>query len=109
MRRSKVLAALVGLVTGLFALALGPVASAQTGYPPGPCTVTVGPRRTRDRHAETGPAGAGRPAQSGGAPIRTVRSDGITRSARSRVCEMSSALRWSEPSARCRASTRDRP
>jgi hypothetical protein len=42
MRRTQVVAALVGLVTGLFMLALGPVASAQTGYPPGPCTATVG-------------------------------------------------------------------
>jgi hypothetical protein len=40
MRRTQVLAALVGLVS--FLALLAPAASAQTGYPPGPCTATTG-------------------------------------------------------------------
>lgn len=43
MRRTQALAALVvvGVLSGFLAL-LAPAASAQTGYPPGPCTATVG-------------------------------------------------------------------
>lgn len=41
MRRTQALAALAGLLSGFLAL-LAPAVSAQTGYPPGPCTATVG-------------------------------------------------------------------
>ena len=41
MRRTQALAAAAGLLCGILGL-LAPAASAQTGYPPGPCTATVG-------------------------------------------------------------------
>ena len=42
MRRSRVVAVLVALVCGAFAVVLAPAAGAQTGYPPGSCTVVSG-------------------------------------------------------------------
>ncbi len=41
MRRTQAVGVLVGLVSGLLVL-LAPAAPAQTGYPPGLCTATVG-------------------------------------------------------------------
>jgi hypothetical protein len=41
MRRTQAMAVLVGLV-GAMLLLVAPPASAQTGYPPGPCTAVVG-------------------------------------------------------------------
>lgn len=43
MRRTQAMAVLVGLVSGVLLLLLvAPAASAQTGYPPGPCTPLTG-------------------------------------------------------------------
>lgn len=41
MRRTQAMAVLVGLVSGI-SLLVAPAASAQTGYPPGPCTAVTG-------------------------------------------------------------------
>jgi hypothetical protein len=41
MRRAKAMAVLVSLVSGVVLLVV-PAASAQTGYPPGPCTAVTG-------------------------------------------------------------------
>lgn len=41
MRRTQAMAVLVALVSGLLLLA-APAATAQTGYPPGPCTAVTG-------------------------------------------------------------------